>query len=172
VPWLLGSPVVQVSWHGPTAPAVEDGALRDPQLVLLRTADGVLTSCATFLNARYGYDIRCEVVGETGAVSLTEPVRVITDTAATRSHEYAADWRPRFADAYRLELQAWVDDIVGGPAPVLDPPVLEPLPVLEPMPVLARLTDGVRAAAVAAAVIESLHHDGRPTDVKLLEDIR
>lgn len=30
----------------------------------------------------------------------------------------------------------------------------------------------VGAAAIAEVVIESLHHDGRPTDVKLLEDIR
>jgi myo-inositol 2-dehydrogenase / D-chiro-inositol 1-dehydrogenase len=159
VPWLLGSPVVQASWFGPTAPAVGDGSLRDPQLVLLRTADGVLTSCETFLNAGYGYDIRCEVVGETGAISLTEPVRVITDLARGRSVDYAADWRPRFADAYRLELQAWIDQISGRTDREL-------------IPVLARLNDGVRAAAVAAAVLESLHHDGRPTDVKLLEDIR
>jgi myo-inositol 2-dehydrogenase/D-chiro-inositol 1-dehydrogenase len=156
VPWLLNSPVVQVSWHSP----VSEGPLRDPQLVLLRTADGVLTSCETFLNARYGYDIRCEVIGESGAISLTEPIRTITDSDSGRSHGYPPDWRPRFADAYRLELQAWVDEIR-----VAD---LHP----EPGAVLARLTDGVRAAAVADAVIESLHHEGRPTDVKLLEDIR
>jgi myo-inositol 2-dehydrogenase/D-chiro-inositol 1-dehydrogenase len=154
VPWLLDSPVVQVSWHGPRPPAA-DGPLQDPQLVLLRTADGVLTTCETFLNARYGYDIRCEVVGETGAISLTEPIRTITDSNGGRSYGYPTDWRPRFADAYRLELQAWIDGIGAEPAPVL-----------------ARLIDGVRAAAVADAVIESLHHDGRPTDVKLLEDIR
>jgi myo-inositol 2-dehydrogenase/D-chiro-inositol 1-dehydrogenase len=160
VPWLLDSPVVQVSWFGPGAPAVPEGPLRDPQLVLLRTANGVLTTCETFLNAGYGYDIRCEVVGETGAISLTEPIRVITDRAGGRSGDYAADWRPRFAEAYRLELQAWIDQITADPTG------------REPPPVLARLTDGVRAAAVADAVLESLHHDGRPTDVKLLEDLR
>jgi myo-inositol 2-dehydrogenase/D-chiro-inositol 1-dehydrogenase len=158
VPWLLGSPVVQVSWHAPSATA--DSAFRDPQLVLLRTADGALTTCETFQNASYGYDIRCEVVGETGTVSLTEPLRVITDGPGRRSAEYAADWRPRFADAYRLELQAWVDEIrVDRPRKALSA-------------VLARLIDGARAAAVAEAVIESFHHDGRPTDVKFLEDIR
>lgn len=160
VPWLLGSPVVQVSWHAPSVARSPDGALRDPQLVLLRTSDGVLTSCETFQNARYGYDIRCEVVGETGAISLTEPVRVITDAVGTRSVEYAPDWRPRFADAYRLELQAWIDGLGIGRSG------------REPTTVLARLMDGARAAAVAEAVIESFHHDGRPTDVKLLEDIR
>ena len=42
----------------------------DPQLILLRTADGVLSTVEIFLNARYGYDVRCEVVGETGTASL------------------------------------------------------------------------------------------------------
>ena len=53
VPWLLGSPVTEVSWHAPrpTSPAAE---FRDPQLMLLRTADGVLTTVEVFLNARYG----------------------------------------------------------------------------------------------------------------------
>jgi myo-inositol 2-dehydrogenase/D-chiro-inositol 1-dehydrogenase len=160
VPWLLSSPVVQVSWQAPSVTSDSDSSFRDPQLVLLRTADGVLTSCETFQNAGYGYDIRCEVVGETGAVSLTEPTRVIADGSGRRSVEYAADWRPRFAEAYRLELQAWVDEIRVDRAGQARSAVL------------ARLMDGVRAAAVAQAVVESFHHDGRPTDVKFLEDIR
>ena len=32
---------------------------------------------------------------------------------------YAADWRPRFADAYRLELQAWIDALAAGAPPPL-----------------------------------------------------
>ena len=152
--------MVQVSWQAPSVTTDADDLFRDPQLVLLRTADGVLTSCETFQNARYGYDIRCEVVGEIGAISLTEPARVIIDGSGGRSLGYAADWRPRFADAYRLELQAWVDGIrLDRRTP-------------ERTTVLASLMDGARAAAIAEAVIDSLHHDGRPTDVKLLEDIR
>ena len=38
VPWLLGSPVVEVSWHAP-APSSLAG-FQDPQMMLLRTADG------------------------------------------------------------------------------------------------------------------------------------
>ncbi len=111
VPWLLGSPIVETSWHaGRSAAGV---GFRDPQVMLLRTADGALTTVETFLNARYGYDIRCEIVGEAGALTLREPGRVAVDSALTRSVEYAADWRPRFAEAYRLELQAWVNRIRG-----------------------------------------------------------
>ena len=143
VPWLLGSPVVEVSWHAPRASRQAVG-LQDPQLILLRTADGVLSTVESFLNARYGYDIRCEVVGETGTASLAEPVRLVEDRELRRSAGYAADWRPRFAEAYRLEVQAWVDGLAGG----------------DPGP-LATAQDGLVASAVAEAVITSMHAGGR-----------
>ena len=115
----------------------------------LRTADGVLSTVETFLNSRYGYVMRCEVVGETGTVSLTEPARVVVESGLTRAIGYAADWRPRFADAYRLELQAWVDAVVAG----------------SPSP-LASARDGVAASAVAEAVISSMHEGGRVVKVE------
>ena len=68
VPWLLGAPVEEVSWHAPRRTSGVDFA--DPQLILLRTADGALSTVETFLNARYGYDVRCEVLGEHGTASL------------------------------------------------------------------------------------------------------
>jgi myo-inositol 2-dehydrogenase/D-chiro-inositol 1-dehydrogenase len=141
VPWLLGAPVEEVSWHAPR-PSSGVG-FADPQLILLRTADGVLSTVDVFLNARYGYDVRCEVVGETGTASLREPARTDVDTSLSRGFAYAADWRPRFAEAYRLELQAWVDAIGGG----------------DPGP-LSSAYDGLVASAVADAVITSMHSDG------------
>jgi myo-inositol 2-dehydrogenase/D-chiro-inositol 1-dehydrogenase len=141
VAWLLGSPVVEVSWHAPRQSSGADFA--DPQLILLRTADGVLSTVDIFLNARYGYDVRCEVVGETGTASLREPARTEVDSGLVRGVGYAADWRPRFAEAYRLELQAWVDSLRGGDAGPL-----------------ARAHDGLVASAVADAVITSMHSDG------------
>jgi myo-inositol 2-dehydrogenase/D-chiro-inositol 1-dehydrogenase len=147
VPWLLRAPVVEVGWTAPRCSSQVQG-LQDPQLITLRTADGVLSTVETFLNARYGYDIRCEVVGETGAISLTEPARVRTDAALQHGIAYAADWRPRFADAYRLELQAWVDAVRDGlPTP------------------LATGRDGLAASTVAEAVIASMRADGRTTKV-------
>ena len=71
VPWLLRSPVVEVSWVAPRRSSQANKGLQDPQLIHLRTADGVLSTVETFLNARYGYVMRCEVVGENGTISLT-----------------------------------------------------------------------------------------------------
>ncbi|MEV7388720.1 MULTISPECIES: Gfo/Idh/MocA family oxidoreductase [unclassified Streptomyces] len=151
VPWLLDSPIVEVSWHAARPTSAVTG-LRDPQLMLLRTADGALTTVETFLNAGYGYDIRCEVVGEHGTLALTDPARLVSDTARTRATGYPADWRPRFADAYRLELQAWIDAVAEGrPAP------------------LATAYDGLVASAVAEAVIASMHADGRTVAVQVPE---
>jgi myo-inositol 2-dehydrogenase / D-chiro-inositol 1-dehydrogenase len=136
VPWLLGSPVAEVSWH---AGRSAHGEFQDPQVMLLRTASGVLVTLEVFLNAKAGYVTRCEVVGEEGSLTLPEPAQVIVDHGLRRSTDYAADWRPRYADAYRVELQAWVDALASG-TPSL----------------LAGAADGWKATAVAAAMIESM----------------
>ncbi len=49
--WLLGSPIVEVSWHAPK-PTSLDTSRHDPQVLMLRTADGVLTVVDVFVNAR------------------------------------------------------------------------------------------------------------------------
>lgn len=74
----------------------------------------------------------------------------MVDAGLARGHAYAADWRPRFADAYRLELQAWVDHLDGGPTGPL-----------------ATASDGLVASAVADAVIASMHDSGAWTPVRI-----
>lgn len=148
VPWLLDSPVTAVSWHR-TRSALPVETLQDPQVMLLHTESGVLATVETFLNARYGYDIRAELVGTEGTVALTEPARTVTDRSLSRGTTYAEDWRPRFADAYRRELQAWVDATLDG----------------TPTP-LATAEDGWRAMLVAEAAIASMQaDDGRTVEV-------
>lgn len=142
VPWLVSSPVVEVCWvEARRSPHVPDR--RDPQLILLRTADGTLATVDVFLHARYGYDIRCEIVGADGSASLTEPHRLVRDAGLSRARGYAADWRPRFEDAYRLQNRAWVESLVNG--------TTSPL---------AGARDGLQAALVADAVIASMHAGG------------
>jgi myo-inositol 2-dehydrogenase/D-chiro-inositol 1-dehydrogenase len=78
----------------------------------------------------------------------------VRDCDRTRSTGYAADWRPRFADAYRLELQAWVDSVaVERPSP------------------LPTAHESVVTAAVADAVITSMNDSGRwiPVDASAIE---
>ena len=63
---------------------------------------------------------------------------------------YPADWRPRFADAYRLQAQAWVGAITGGAG------------------VGASAWDGYAAAAVAEAGLQSLA-ENRSVSISLVE---
>jgi myo-inositol 2-dehydrogenase/D-chiro-inositol 1-dehydrogenase len=100
--WLLGEEFVGATVHAPRPTSQAPEGLRDPQLVLLETASGVLVDVEVFVNARYGYDIRCELVGETGTLRLGEQV--------------APDFRVRFATAYRRELEAWVRAVGSGHA--------------------------------------------------------
>ena len=148
VPWLLDSPITAVSWHAPRSVTPAE-TLQDPQVLLLHTADGVLATVEVFLNAGYGYDVRCELVGTQGTVSLAEPARTVVDSHLARGTAYAADWRPRFAEAYRLQLQAWVDaTLAGTPTP------------------LATAEDGWRAMVVAETAIAAMRAgDGRPVAV-------
>ena len=100
--WLLGEEFVGATVHAARRTSQAPEGLRDPQLVLLETSSGVLVDVEVFVNARYGYDIRCELVGETGTLRLGEQV--------------APDFRVRFATAYRRELEAWVRAVGSGHA--------------------------------------------------------
>jgi myo-inositol 2-dehydrogenase / D-chiro-inositol 1-dehydrogenase len=145
--WLFGSNIVEVSWHaGRSTPT--DPSRQDPQLLLLRNENGVLMVLDIFVNARYGYDVRCEVLGADGAISLAPTPLTWTDRALHSGTYYPADWRPRFAEAYRLQSQAWIDSLAANmPSP------------------LATAEDGLAATAAAAALIESMN-DGVPVAVK------
>ena len=148
VPWLVGEPLVSVAWHRPRASG-KAGGLQDPQLLVLRTAGDVLAVVELFLNARYGYEVRCEVVCESGALRLNYAPPVVVDAARAHSSPHPLDWRERFADAYRLELQAWASAVAQG----------------HPSP-LATAADAARAAAAADAVIASIGRGGGGTAVE------
>ena len=148
LPWLLDSPITEVSWQAGRSSRHSPEGLRDPAFMLLRTADGTLSTLELFLNARYGYTTGCEVVSELGTTALPEPPALALREDGQRRAGIPADWRPRFADAYRLQLQAWISALEKG----------------EPAP-LATGQDGLRAAQVAQAMTRSLHSDGAFTKV-------
>ncbi len=136
--WLLGEELVAATVVAVRPSPLVGAGVRDPQLVLLESASGVLVEVESFLNCRYGYDVRCEVVGSSGTVSLETPAAGLVTAAGRRSAAVAADWRVRFADAYRVELQDWVDGLAAGR--VAGP----------------SSWDGYAAAAVAEACVASL----------------
>jgi myo-inositol 2-dehydrogenase/D-chiro-inositol 1-dehydrogenase len=88
--------------------------LRDPQLVLFELTDGAVVNVEVFVNCRYGYDVRCEVVGSEGAISMDNPSTNALLRAGRRAESVPADWRVRFDLAYLEEMQEWVDGLARG----------------------------------------------------------
>lgn len=85
--------------------------LSDPQIVLLETVGGIRIDVEVFVNCRYGYDIQCEVVGETGIARLPDPAAVPLKSAAMHGVPILTDWKQRFITAYDIELQAFIDGV-------------------------------------------------------------
>jgi myo-inositol 2-dehydrogenase / D-chiro-inositol 1-dehydrogenase len=110
--WLLGDEIAAITVHRPR----RSDELVDPVLLVLETASGVVVDVEVFVNARYGYDVRCELVGERGTVTLVPDAPALLRRDGVASSPLSADWRDRFADAYRRELQDWVHGVRAGQA--------------------------------------------------------
>jgi myo-inositol 2-dehydrogenase / D-chiro-inositol 1-dehydrogenase len=148
--WLLGQEVRRVTVRFPRRSALAPQGLRDPQLIVLETDAGVLVTIEVFVNARYGYEVGCECVGETGTLALPPPAATVTRHDAAVSRSLPLDWRERFADAYREELQAWVSGAARG------------------TPDGPSAWDGYVASAVAEACLAAMD-SGAPAPVRLAE---
>lgn len=114
--FLLGSEVagVQVVAGRRSSRAAEH--LQDPMILLLEMSDGVLVTVEAAVTIGYGYDIRGEIVGETGTVELAESNRVVVKRDGSFAGSVPVDWRERFARAYDVELQDWINAASQGRA--------------------------------------------------------
>ncbi|GAN80485.1 Gfo/Idh/MocA family oxidoreductase [Acidocella aminolytica] len=126
---------------------IETTRIGAPVFMVLETASGPLVNIEINNNATYGYDVRSELVGETGAVQLAAPTPARFDLALQSFQRYPADWRPRFAEAYRLQNRAWLDAIRTA----------------MPSPIAATAWDGYCAARIAEAGVLSLAEKRRVT---------
>ncbi len=148
--WLLDQEIVRATVLTPRPTSEAPAGLRDPQLIIFETEDGLLVDVEAFVNARYGYDIRCEVVGEAGTLELLSPSTVARRGAFAEALALPRTFQERFGIAYLHELQSWIAAIDRG----------------EDAPGAASAWDGYAAAAVCEAAVESLE-TGRPTEVNL-----
>jgi myo-inositol 2-dehydrogenase/D-chiro-inositol 1-dehydrogenase len=114
VRWLLGEEVATARVLAPRPTSRVEAGVYDPMVVVLEMASGAMVLDELFVNAGYGYDVRCEVVGETGAVALPDPGAVVVRQNGHRGRAVPLDWRERFRAAYDAELRAWVDAVAAG----------------------------------------------------------
>jgi myo-inositol 2-dehydrogenase/D-chiro-inositol 1-dehydrogenase len=150
--WLFGQEIVATTVvavrHSPLA-----AHLRDPQIVLLELANGAVVDAESFVNCRYGYDVRCEVVGSTGTVALDNPRTTVLLGDGRRGEAVPPDWGVRFGQAYADELQAWIDALSGGATLA---------------PGASDAWDGYAAIAVAETAVRSFSRHAR-AEVQLVE---
>ncbi|MDE2385794.1 MAG: Gfo/Idh/MocA family oxidoreductase [Alphaproteobacteria bacterium] len=109
--WLLETEFTAVSVFRPGGAAAPATV---PVQMVLETAGGALVNLEVNINAAYGYDVRGELVGEKGSIELRNPDVTSRNAALARSTAYPADWRPRFAEAYRRQNIAWVKSLEQG----------------------------------------------------------
>lgn len=114
--WLLNDDYVSARVLYPRNAARSHSKLRDPQVVVLETAKGVLIDVEIFVNCAYGYDIQCEVVGEDGAARLPEPMSVDMRLGAKRQSTILTDWKDRFVASYDVELNDFIGAATAGGA--------------------------------------------------------
>ena len=104
--WLLGSEMASAQ--------VTSAPGGDPMMVTMQTDKGEIVSTEVYMNASYGYHVHAQLVGRQGSVEMAAPTRVLTNLAAAQSFAFPPNWVPRFAEAYRLQMQAWVDATRAG----------------------------------------------------------
>ncbi|QWZ07335.1 Gfo/Idh/MocA family oxidoreductase [Nocardioides panacis] len=113
VRWLLGEELAAIRVLA-AKPNSLGGDLQDPLLMIIESASGVLVNVETSVNIRYGYDIRGEVIGETGTAALADRGLVVVRSANRVGVEVPEDWRQRFITAYDVEFQEWINAVSRG----------------------------------------------------------
>ncbi len=149
--WMLGEEPIEVFAYAANLvdPAIGMAGDVDSAMVLLRTASGRMAHINNSRRAAYGYDQRVEVHGSGGrliAGNRTPTTVELADANAVSADKPLHFFLERYAEAYRIELNAFLDAIEQG----------------MPMPVGAK--DGRQALVLADAAFESLA-TGRPVKV-------
>jgi len=112
--WLLDSEVAATQVLKPRRSSRAAEHLQDPLMLLLEMSSGPLVVIEALVNSGYGYDIRGEIVGETGTVELAESSTIIVKREGQYSGRVPGDWRERFARSYDAELQEWITAASAG----------------------------------------------------------
>lgn len=120
-------------------------ALVPPVIMVLGTEDDQLVTIEINNNAAYGYDIRAELVGETGSISMNDVAYTRTDAGLSSTTGYDTDWRNRFANAYVSQGRDFLDFVETGNFSL----------------VAANCWDGYAAAIVAEAGARALDSGSR-----------
>ncbi|WP_127902986.1 Gfo/Idh/MocA family oxidoreductase [Solirhodobacter olei] len=122
-----------------------------PVVMVLETVAGQVVTVEINNNAAYGYDVRAELVGEQASIAMNQVAYTRIDRDLRQATGYDADWRSRYAEAYRRQNRAFLHFIETGAYPAL----------------AASSWDGYCAAVVAEAGVRALN-EGRRVPVEMI----
>ncbi len=126
-------------------------ALVAPVVMTLETADGQIVTIEINNNAAYGYDVRGELVGEAGSIAINPVSYTRSDAGLSSGTRYEADWRGRYAEAYRRQNRAFLRFVETGVFPEI----------------ASSCWDGYCAAVVAESGVRALQ-TGRKMPVEMI----
>jgi myo-inositol 2-dehydrogenase / D-chiro-inositol 1-dehydrogenase len=154
--WLLDSEAEEVYADGSVRgfPVFAKYGDVDSAVAILRMANGVLVAMTVARHDPLGYDIRAELFGSQDSISVglgpRTPMRSVEPGVPPPSGPAWPGFIDRFAEAYRAELQGFIEVARGR----------------MPSPCTAR--DGVEALRIAEAATRSLH-EHRPVRLEEIE---
>jgi myo-inositol 2-dehydrogenase/D-chiro-inositol 1-dehydrogenase len=151
--WLFGQEITATTVVKVRQSPLGAAHLRDPQIVLLELAGGAVVDAESFVNCRNAYEVRCEIVGSQGTVSLDNPRTTVLLADGRRGEAVPPDWGVRFGQAYQDELQAWIAALAAGATVA---------------PGASDAWDGYAAIAVAETAVASFTQHAR-TEVQLVD---
>ena len=93
VRWLFGEEIVAASVLVPRRSGLAPAGLQDPLILVLEMANGGIVDDELFVSAKYGYDVRGEVVCETGTVALADVSELTLRVGNRHSGRVPLDWR-------------------------------------------------------------------------------
>jgi myo-inositol 2-dehydrogenase/D-chiro-inositol 1-dehydrogenase len=147
--WLLDSEIADIRVDKPRRSQNAAIHLQDPLVVVFNMVNGIRVDVEVSVNVRYGYDIRCEAVFDSGSVMLEDANTVSRRAAIGAGHTIPQDFIERFKTAYDIEMQEWIDSVIEGK--IVGPSTW----------------DGYVAAMVCDAGVKALNADADAAPVKI-----
>jgi myo-inositol 2-dehydrogenase/D-chiro-inositol 1-dehydrogenase len=142
--WLMGEDITEVFATGSALilPELTEFGDIDSAYIVLKTASGKMARIGNSRFAAFGYDQRIEVFGQKGLLrceNLKPTTIEMFGAEGSRSDKPYPGFSTRYVDAYRIEMEHFLEDVVAsGKAP------------------LVSAIDGLRANLIADAATRSL----------------
>jgi predicted dehydrogenase len=154
--WLMADEVAQVQAFGGLFESADVAEQHGPYhaSVNLKFRRGGVGNAEACWAARYGDDVRTEIVGTEGGLLIGDTARLPVQVLAPGALRYEgySDHFDRFGESYHAELSAFIDAVAADRPTVVDE------------------HDGLRAVEIAVAARRSLDEGGVPVDLPLEDE--